>query len=68
MYKVPCGQNMGHGSSCTDGYLCDSCERITELEAKLAEIGKLIAFEVPHAPVGAQAVWLSDLQAIVEGE
>lgn len=38
MYSVPCGQNMGHGSSCTDGYLCDSCERIVELEAQVAKL------------------------------
>ena len=37
MSIVPCGANMGHGSSCTEGYLCDSCKRIAELEAQLAK-------------------------------
>ena len=35
MSIVPCGANMGHGSSCTEGYLCDSCKRIAELQAQL---------------------------------
>lgn len=35
MYKVPCGNNMGHGSSCTEGYLCNACLHIEELEAEL---------------------------------
>ena len=34
---MSCGGNMGHGSSCVDGYLCDSCLRIGKLEGKLTE-------------------------------
>ena len=47
MYKVPCGNNMGHGSSCTEGYLCNACLHIEELEAQerkdIRKISKLEA-------------------------
>ncbi len=32
MTEIPCGRVMGHGESCTEGYLCDSCVRIKQLE------------------------------------
>ena len=50
MYKVPCGNNMGHGSSCTEGYLCNACLHIEELEAQLAEKEKLLKEIVPLIP------------------
>ena len=39
MKNVPCGQNMGHGSSCTEGYLCDSCNAILELNKQIKKYG-----------------------------
>jgi len=40
--------------------------RIKALEAKLDKIGELYSFDVPLAPHGNKAVWLSELKAILE--
>jgi hypothetical protein len=29
MIRIPCGRVMGHGESCSDGYLCDSCKALS---------------------------------------
>ena len=36
---MSCGRTIGHGETCQPDYLCGTCERISELEAKLDEQG-----------------------------
>ena len=43
MNKIPCGRVLGHGESCCDGHLCDTCERILRLLAENALLRKIKA-------------------------
>lgn len=36
-YEVPCRQGMGHGESCTEGYLCSGCAEVTRLRAVIEQ-------------------------------
>ena len=37
---MSCGRTIGHGETCQPDYLCGTCERISELEATIAELKK----------------------------
>jgi hypothetical protein len=50
MSKVPCGTNMGHGASCTIGYLCDACHHIEEQQAQVERVRALL--KVAKCPDG----------------
>jgi len=45
--RIPCGRVLGHGLSCSEGYYCDQCEYILELEwiAKIKELKLLTPLE-----------------------
>lgn len=30
--NIPCGRVMGHGESCSTGYLCDSCQALSRMQ------------------------------------
>lgn len=34
--EIPCGQTLGHGERCQDGYMCDQCAYIIELEERIS--------------------------------
>jgi hypothetical protein len=34
-YIIPCGQTVGHGESCSEGYLCAGCAEVERLRAQL---------------------------------
>jgi hypothetical protein len=36
--RIPCGQTLGHGKSCSEGYLCEQCSEIEQLKAAMAEL------------------------------
>ncbi len=36
---VPCGMTLGHGQSCSDGYLCDGCSLRLEAINTIARLG-----------------------------
>ena len=35
---MSCGRTMGHGESCSEGWLCGSCQAVEQLHARVAEL------------------------------
>ena len=50
----------------TNKLLLAQIDYSAELESQLFRIDELRQFDVPHAPIGSMAIWVSDLQAILE--
>lgn len=41
--RIPCGRVLGHGDSCVDGHLCDSCQALLVIRAETLEIAAKVA-------------------------
>ncbi len=40
--RIPCGQTLGHGESCCEGHLCDSCQEIVALRTVHRDLDQLL--------------------------
>lgn len=43
MSRIPCRKTLGHGESCCDGYLCDSCREILNLRRRISNLERAAA-------------------------
>lgn len=41
--RIPCGRVLGHGDSCVEGHLCDSCQELLIIRSETLEAAAKIA-------------------------